>query len=439
MSLDNNTLCDSPYTGPNCDVTFAEYLGGSYIAINVIAELAFSLVLIAATYQSVLVTRKSGFTFHSDNTALYFAAICALGGALKGVDPQSWRNIYPFWFTAVLYDISTCATLSICFVVVHSWAQFVFRAVFRSNKATPRRMKLVVIFSLLYAWLSQFISTIFTYTVGPLWECKIIRYSLFSIIFFFWVIGQVTFGYIIHKVLKDAQRRFDHSQDSHSQSNNSSRKESSMSSTTMSVATTSATGSTSLSNKKIRESPSSKRRRQAISRIYRMNGLAIFAEIIAILGLIYSMFSVSSNKYSNFAPNVMPPPTFGALLFEHVFDLVHFIVAAFTVYFFRIQRNATTSAPAAGPTEDSTEPTENSAVEEDVAEDEENNGGAGSFAATETSSSSTSQPASRANSVRKSAAKRKASSKAPASKTNSFAAPPTLSQNSSQAWLPEQK
>ncbi|KJE95745.1 hypothetical protein CAOG_06165 [Capsaspora owczarzaki ATCC 30864] len=360
-----NENCSFPMTGPNCTETFADSLGGSFVAVQATLATVFVLMTVIGLIGSYRLTKKTGFCLAIENAMTYCATFCCLIGAIRQVDANGWRDVYPLWVAMLLYDLGTSAALNCWLLVVHSWAVFVCRAVVSRRSKLARIVKHVYVASVVYAWVSQPFATMIEFVIEPIWIGKVTHYGLSLVLFAVWVGGGSYFATIIHRVLVEAQRRYgDISTAGSNTANHAPSTDAKSTTNATSVVAgsteggtttmTTATGKSGTTHQETGTDYSrvaSKRRRLAVRRIQRMNILVIILEIIALLMTAYSIFNWLSNKWSVDPPNVIPLPTAGDILVEHLFDILHLLVCAAVFWFYRVTRSKGDhgASTAAGP------------------------------------------------------------------------------------------
>ncbi|KJE97094.1 hypothetical protein CAOG_07565 [Capsaspora owczarzaki ATCC 30864] len=347
-----NENCSFPFSGEHCDKTFADELGGSYIAAQAIFLSANSLLVIIGCVCSYYITRKSGgFTWSVDNALVYMATVMALLGIIRCVDGNAWSDMYPMWFASLLYDVTTCLLITMWLTLVNSWATFVCKAVLSRTHNFGRIAKITFRASLVYSWITQPLSTLITYTI-EFYVGKCLRYAFSTLIIAIWILLSSYFAFIIHRVLVEAQKRYGDVQNS--SSSNHQHKSDSHSKEHESSSTAHKSGDNTSSKGKGRrvEGVASRRRRLAVKRIQRMNLLLILLECLGTFAVAYSLVSWVQNKYSLTPPNVIPLPQGSDIVFEFIFDIMFVIVCVAVFWFFRPTRETKASNSRAAADQD---------------------------------------------------------------------------------------
>ncbi|KJE92149.1 hypothetical protein CAOG_03168 [Capsaspora owczarzaki ATCC 30864] len=338
-----NENCSVPFTGPNCDETFADSLGASFTALQATFASIFIVLALYSLYNTYLIIKKTGFCFETENCMLYMCSISMVIGAVRSVDAQGWADIYPLWLPSLMYDTGSSATITIWLLLVGSWADFVMRAVLVKHKRFARFLKKMRMATIAYCWISQYFATIIIYAVKPYWAGKLLRYCLAIVIFAVWLSTSSYFGCIIHRVLREAQRKYgDISSGSASVTKGHSMTSSVIGTTTTTTTTTNATTKSTPADKQDKEmhALARKRRRLALRRIDRLNFLLLLLELAAIIVLAVSANSWATDRYNLEPPNVVPlPQTAGDLIFEHIFDILYILVASVCLWFYRVDRS----------------------------------------------------------------------------------------------------
>ncbi|KJE95744.1 hypothetical protein CAOG_06164 [Capsaspora owczarzaki ATCC 30864] len=384
-----NENCSFPLTGPNCTENFADSLGGAYVAWQATLATAFVLMTLIGLFSSYRLIRKNGFCFALENALTYIATFCCFIGAIRQVDGNAWREVYPFWFAMLLYDLGTSAALHCWLMVLNSWAVFVCRVVVSSQSKLTKIVRHVYVASVVFAWVSQPFATLIEFVIHPIWIGKMTHYGLSLVLFAVWAGGGIYFATIIHRVLVEAQRRYGDISTVGSQTgNHAASTDAEMTATGKSgtatgksgTATGTGTGNGHQDTGADYSRIASKRRRLAVRRIQRMNIVIVILDIVALAITGYSILNWLSNKWSATPPNVIPLPTAGGLLLYHLFDILHLLVSAATLWFYRVTRSqgahgsaghghaSTTGPDGATPQNRDPESLEESIGEEEVSE-----------------------------------------------------------------------
>ncbi|KJE92013.1 hypothetical protein CAOG_03050 [Capsaspora owczarzaki ATCC 30864] len=338
-----NANCSVPYAGENCDMTFGQVLGGPLIAIQATLGTLFCIELAIGIVLSYRLTVKNGLCLEMNNVMIYVATFLAFWGGIHQIDNRGWHAIYPLWFASLLYDICTSASFTCWLISSNAWAKFVCRAVLQRNSRVAVVVRLAFPVTLAFIWFTQPFATLLMYAIIPFWIGKIVRYMCVCAVFGVWVVGSCYFAWIIRGVLKAAQKR-------HGDLSSQDEPQRSQHSGSSDHPSTSNHGASSNNKSGGNNNNLAKRRRQlALRRIYRLNGYGIILQLAGLGGVAYNLATYFRERDDLHPPHVLPTPSRGDMVFSFLFDVVHLLVAAMVLWFFRGSRPSANTTKAENP------------------------------------------------------------------------------------------
>jgi len=124
-------MCDFPYTGNHCNITFEEYLidknDTSYTANQTGFILFGSLTFIMWFILLMLKdnTSRNKHKLNLFNSIVYCNIFNSLTFMLRGIDPKSFGNTLPFFVTQLLWDLSTASIYAVIFLLLFFWIRII--------------------------------------------------------------------------------------------------------------------------------------------------------------------------------------------------------------------------------------------------------------------------------------------------------------------------
>ena len=119
--------CTFPYTGINCDETYASALGTNYLIYHILFTLFATSILIASIIQNV---RMWYYNPHLTNTVkfkrlfLYLLLLMSFLLFLQGIDPQGYNGIIPMSLDATFSNLCTMTGMILVLYLTYgmSWS-----------------------------------------------------------------------------------------------------------------------------------------------------------------------------------------------------------------------------------------------------------------------------------------------------------------------------
>ena len=110
--------CNYPYTGPNCTITYLDYLKennryNSYLNVQYFYLIGSSITFFASLYLLCMSYKKKESYLQKVTYASCFCVSILF--IVRGIDPESYGNIIPKIINQLCWDISTSLLYTVLF------------------------------------------------------------------------------------------------------------------------------------------------------------------------------------------------------------------------------------------------------------------------------------------------------------------------------------
>ena len=123
-------MCNFPFTGNNCTITYRQYLINNNYYENYLLEQLLYLIggslfflISCIQFYRMIFNKKKIF----QKFVHFVCCVVSFTFLIRGIDPKSYSGIIPLYINQLSWDISTCLLYAILFVLIFEWHKLLHR------------------------------------------------------------------------------------------------------------------------------------------------------------------------------------------------------------------------------------------------------------------------------------------------------------------------